>query len=230
MGDDNSNKPGKGYWQQREWRRRSWQRRNRLSILLVVLGLFIGAVAGNFLYEKSSSHYSAPDLSYLWERYKPTSTEGHEADKPPKGWESHYRRAPDLGSPTYGKPASSEERQVSGSSGQFNICVTSIRITCVVDGDTIWYQGSKIRVEDIDAPEIFSPKCASEKALGERAKHRLLELLNAGPFQLVRHGDRDKDRYGRLLRTIERNGHSLGMILVSEGLARRWDGARHPWC
>lgn len=112
----------------------------------------------------------------------------------------------------------------------FRTCVSSIRVNCVVDGDTIWYSGEKIRIEDIDAPEISNPKCASEEALGQRAKHRLLELLNAGPFQLVRAGDRDKDRYGRLLRVIERDGQSLGGILVAEGLARRWDGARHPWC
>ena len=223
-------KPGKGYWQQRDWRRRTWYRGSRQSIRLIVLGLFVGLVVGNFIYEKLSTHYTPPNFANLWERYKPASTSSHEANKAPKGWESHYRRAPDSGDPTYREPASSNERQVAASSGQFNICVTSIRITCVVDGDTIWYQGSKIRVEDIDAPEIFSPKCAAEKALGERAKYRLLELLNAGPFQLVRQGYRDRDRYGRLLRTIERNGQSLGMILVSEGLARQWDGRRHPWC
>lgn len=152
------------------------------------------------------------------------------AERIPKGWESHYRHAPASDSPAYRAAPTSGAEQAATSTGQFNICVTSIRITCVVDGDTIWYQGSKIRFEDIDAPEIFSPKCAAEKALGERAKYRLLELLNAGPFQLVRQGYRDRDRYGRLLRTIERNGQSLGMILVSEGLARQWDGRRHPWC
>ena len=124
------------------------------------------------------------------------------------------------------------ELSSSGEEGQayFRICATSVRVNCVVDGDTIWYEGKKIRVEDIDAPEIAHPKCASEEALGNRATERLLELMNAGPFRLVRYGDRDTDRYGRLLRVIERDGQSLGMILVNEGLARRWDGARHPWC
>ena len=88
-----------------------------------------------------------------------------------------------------------------------------------MDGDTLWYEGKKIRVEDIDAPEIAHPKCASENALGEKAKYRFLELMNAGPFKLVRHGDRDTDRYGRLLRVVERDGQSLGMILVNEGFA-----------
>ena len=42
--------------------------------------------------------------------------------------------------------------------------------------------------------------------------------------------ERDRDRYGRLLRIVTRDGNSLGMTLVAEGHARAWDGARRPWC
>jgi len=114
--------------------------------------------------------------------------------------------------------------------GPFTLCSRGSRIQCVVDGDTIYYAGRKIRLEDIDAPETFQHKCESELALGKRATDRLLQLINSGPFQLVNRGGRDEDRYGRKLRTIERDGRSLGEILVAEGLARRWDGARHSWC
>jgi len=100
----------------------------------------------------------------------------------------------------------------------------------VIDGDTIRYHGVKIRLADIDAPETYEPKCSSELALGQRATDRFLELINAGPFEVVAAGERDMDGYGRKLRLIERGGHSLGAILVSEGLARRWDGARRSWC
>lgn len=110
------------------------------------------------------------------------------------------------------------------------ICAPGPRDNCVVDGDTLWLAGDKIRLQDIDAPEISEPKCASEKALGERAKRRLLELLNNGPITLVATGGRDRDRYGRLRRVVEVNGRSVGDELIREGLARRWDGARHPWC
>src|SRR5829696_2988400 len=103
------------------------------------------------------------------------------------------------------------------------------RQDCVVDGDTIWYGGLKIRLADIDAPEISEPKCASEATLGHRAKRRLFELINSGPIEIVRTG-RDEDRYGRKLRVVMQNGRSLGEILVAEGLARRWDGARRSWC
>ena len=44
------------------------------------------------------------------------------------------------------------------------------------------------------------------------------------------YGRRDEDQYGRKLRLVTRNGQSIGMMLVAEGLAREWDGTRHPWC
>ena len=114
--------------------------------------------------------------------------------------------------------------------GTFTLCIQASQQNCVIDGDTIRYGGTKIRLEDIDTPETHEPRCATEAALGRRATRRLLELVNAGPFQLVRTGGRDEDRYGRKLRTITRNGRSVGDVLIAEGLARRWDGARRNWC
>ena len=114
--------------------------------------------------------------------------------------------------------------------GDFRLCTSARQQNCVVDGDTIRHDGVKIRLADIDAPEVFSPRCAAEAALGQRATERLLQLINAGPFELVPSGLRDADRYGRKLRVIERDGRSLAATLVAEGLARPWDGARRSWC
>ena len=125
-------------------------------------------------------------------------------------------------------PASSGFSSVGG--GRFTLCSTGNQAQCVVDGDTIHYAGLKIRLEGIDAPETYQFKCSSELALGKRATNRLLELINSGPFEIVNRGGRDEDIYGRKLRTIERDGRSLGDVMVAEGLARRWDGARHSWC
>ena len=71
---------------------------------------------------------------------------------------------------------------------------------------------------------------AELKALAEKAMRRFIQLVNAGPFELRAWPDRDADRYGRKLRVLLRNGHSLGDVLVSEGLARTWTGRRQPWC
>lgn len=111
----------------------------------------------------------------------------------------------------------------------FTLCSDGPRIDCVVDGDTFWLHGEKIRIADINAPETHGAGCQAELALGNRATWRLLALLNAGPFTLEIHG-RATDRYGRDLRVVKRNGHSLGGQLVSEGLAEPWRGHRSNWC
>jgi endonuclease YncB( thermonuclease family) len=114
--------------------------------------------------------------------------------------------------------------------GDFTLCSHANRTNCVVDGDTIRYNGTIIRIEGIDAPETHRAKCESEKALGMRATRRLLELVNLGPFEIVHKGKRDTDKYGRKLRVLERNGRSFGDILIAEGLARRWEGRQRSWC
>jgi endonuclease YncB( thermonuclease family) len=117
----------------------------------------------------------------------------------------------------------------SGLRTHFSICFMGGGYNSVVDGDTIWLRGVKIRIADIDAPETHDPRCSSEKQLGDRATLRLRQLLNGGIVTLET-VDRDRDRYGRELRIVDVNGRSVGDALVAEGLARKWDGARHPWC
>ncbi len=104
----------------------------------------------------------------------------------------------------------------------FSICGVARRTDCVVDGDTFWFRGDKIRVADIDTPELSPPRCQREAELGEAARRRLQALLNAGPFTLIA-GARDQDQYGRKLRIVSRGGRSIGDMLVAEGLARRWN-------
>jgi endonuclease YncB( thermonuclease family) len=104
------------------------------------------------------------------------------------------------------------------------------RAVRVIDGDTFDYRGMRVRVADIDTPEVAG-QCAAETALAARATRRMRALLTAGPFELDRlPTGRDEDRYGRKLRIVTRGGRSLGDQLVAEGLARTWTGRREPWC
>jgi len=112
-------------------------------------------------------------------------------------------------------------------SRSFPICGSGKRINCVVDGDTFWVDGEKIRIADINAPEVSSPKCGAEKSRGDRATRRLRDLLNAGAFEMQ---GGDTDRYGRSLRTLHRNGRSIGGTMVEEGLAHDWNGYKENWC
>lgn len=113
--------------------------------------------------------------------------------------------------------------------GAFDRCEGAGRVTCVVDGDTFWYRGLKIRIADINAPELGHPSCAFEARLAEAATRRLTDLLNAGPFTLAIEG-RETDKYGRALRVVMRGGRSLGEALEREGLAEHWHGRRGDWC
>lgn len=115
------------------------------------------------------------------------------------------------------------------SAALFALCQPGPRETCVVDGDTFWLAGQKVRLADINAPETHQAGCAAEQALGDRATRRLIALLNQGPFELNVEG-RPRDKYGRLLRVATRRGHSLGAQLVAEGLAEPWRGRRSDWC
>ncbi|MBX4925714.1 MULTISPECIES: thermonuclease family protein [Rhizobium] len=111
----------------------------------------------------------------------------------------------------------------------FSICGSGQRITCVVDGDTFWFRGEKIRIADIDTPELSPPRCERERERGLAAKQRLLDILNSGPLSFKTTA-REEDRFGRKLRIVYRDRRSVGDILIAEGFARKWLGSRRSWC
>ena len=109
----------------------------------------------------------------------------------------------------------------------YGICRDNHRVTCVIDGDTFWLRGEKIRINNIDAPELLTPKCPAELALAQQATVRLAELLGSGRLRVLRDGI---DKYGRTLAVVQAGGADVGDGLVAEGLARTWSGRREPWC
>jgi endonuclease YncB( thermonuclease family) len=139
--------------------------------------------------------------------------------------------APKLGDGIAADAAVPVRQVVDRESAHFPICGSGKRITCVVDGDTIWYRGLKIRLADIDTPEVSNPGCTNEARMGHRATRKLQALLNQGNFTVAPNPDgRESDKYGRALRVLTRNGQSLGSELVDAGLATRWGGPRVEWC
>lgn len=89
----------------------------------------------------------------------------------------------------------------------------------VVDGDTLRVDRRLVRLIGLDAPELH----------GACAARRLAELVQGG-VTLHPHG---RDRYGRTLALVfDADGRNLATVLISEGLARRYDGRgpRSGWC
>jgi micrococcal nuclease len=111
----------------------------------------------------------------------------------------------------------------------FGYCFRGGGSNCVVDGDTFWIGGDKVRIAGIDAPETHPPRCAYEARLGEQATEKLHALLNSGAVTMTRI-DRDRDVYGRMLRNVQVNGADVGEAMVGAGVAREYRGGRRPWC
>ena len=111
----------------------------------------------------------------------------------------------------------------------FGFCHTGGGTNCVVDGDTFYLAGQKVRIADIDAPETHDYGCPAELARGQQATRRLQQLLSSGAIRMASI-DRDTDSYGRKLRTVEVDGTGVGEALVGEGLARWYEGGRRSWC
>lgn len=85
----------------------------------------------------------------------------------------------------------------------------TIRDALVIDGDTIWHGGQKIRLIGIDAPEI-------DTADGRRAKKHLEGLL-AG--RLIRVLPKGHDQYGRLLAVLWTGKGDVCKAMVEAGFA-----------
>jgi endonuclease YncB( thermonuclease family) len=109
------------------------------------------------------------------------------------------------------------------------VCGYSRRVDCVVDGDTLWLDGEKIRLANIDAPEV-NGRCRAEKARAAEATRRLAQLLHDRPARMVRMGS---DRFDRTLAAISTSEGDVGNRLVGERRAVPWRGKREPvetWC
>ena len=205
----------------RRSRWRSWQRRVRMTLAdvrLVGLGGFLAALL-----------YFQAGLPVPWPGQTAQPDNPFE-DARANDWQAPANLPPPTATPTGGAVADSDApstESIDTLRARFHLCHSGGGSNCVVDGDTFWFRGQKIRIADIDTPETHPPRCAEEARLGATATQRLHGLLNAGPFTLEGSGD---DRYGRALRTVTRGGASLGGVLVDEGLARWYGGGRETWC
>ena len=128
--------------------------------------------------------------------------------------------------PPVGPLAAAPERVSTG----FTPCGTGRSSACVVDGDTFKLGDRRIRITGIDAPELLAPQCPGEEVLARRSADRLRELLNQGEFEMIAHRLQRRDRHGRDLMVVQRNGQSIGALLIDEGLAHRYLGSKRSWC
>lgn len=117
-----------------------------------------------------------------------------------------------------------------GFKGQFYYCGRSGLNNCIAESGVFWHDKTAVRLADVDVPSAESARCDAERQRGFRAKVRLRELLDAGPFDLVLSDSGDREQSGAKLRVAMRGGKSIGDQLVQEGLAQPKGGRFTNWC
>lgn len=84
-----------------------------------------------------------------------------------------------------------------------------IRKPLVIDGDTLFHAGHRIRLQGIDAPEL------TQKG-GEDAKNQLIRLIGTSPLRVEPRG---VDVYGRTVARVLAGRKDIGLAMVASGYA-----------
>jgi micrococcal nuclease len=114
------------------------------------------------------------------------------------------------------------------SAGEPELAGEGARVGRVADGDTLRLtDGRRVRLVQVDAPEPGS------ECWGEEATRTLAELAPPGTAVELERDPvlDDRDRFGRLLRYVSRDGELLNLAVVERGAAApyffRGDRGRH---
>ena len=91
-----------------------------------------------------------------------------------------------------------------------------LREAHILDGGTVSFGSERIRIANVEAPEIFEPGCRREREIGLKAKERLGQLIASGASQIEREGT---DAIGRTLARVRTGETDVGQTLLNEGLA-----------
>lgn len=108
----------------------------------------------------------------------------------------------------------------------------------VYDGDTVivsidlgfdvWLRRQRVRLSGLDAPEIRS-RDKAEKESGLLSRERLISLLalrGGKPLTLRVSEYNASEKFGRILGRIFADGVDVAEVLLTEGLAKPYDGGR----
>jgi len=102
------------------------------------------------------------------------------------------------------------------------------------DGDTCYVtvdgKNTKIRLLELDTPEISKPKCDQELQMGLKARDYLNNLImNASSIEFKT--DYKKDYFGRILSYLIIDGEDASAKIVSNNLGVVYDrNNKQDWC
>ena len=102
----------------------------------------------------------------------------------------------------------------------------------VVDGDTLARGSVRLRVLNLDAPDIGNhARCTLERKRGEEARRYAVQLLrSARSGAVVVTPSGRVDRYGRALVWVSISGQDFAALMIAAGHGRPWRGRSSDWC
>ena len=119
-------------------------------------------------------------------------------------------------------PATAYRTPLSGASLEVASLASAATVLHWVDGDTVETDQGRVRLVGVDTPEV-SDTCSRADQATTNAKR----LAPRGSVVTLRDPSsvQETDKYGRLLRYVEVNGHDVGYSQIREGLGiARYDG------
>lgn len=100
----------------------------------------------------------------------------------------------------------------------------------VVDGDTLARDGERLRLVNLDAPDLGShARCQTERNRGEAARDYARALLASADTVTVRPAGRI-DRYNSPLVWVDVDGRDYAALMIAAGHGRPWRGRSSDWC
>ncbi|MEO6012924.1 MAG: hypothetical protein ABIQ30_04985 [Devosia sp.] len=109
----------------------------------------------------------------------------------------------------------------------YPLCADEKLRSCVENGNTFWYGGEFMRLENVNPPEPTKQACAPEVSTAVQAAARLKQLLNSGEIFVFRYGT---DGDGHTLTRVISQGRDVGETLIGEHLAQPNSGANGAFC
>lgn len=109
----------------------------------------------------------------------------------------------------------------------------TFKVTRVIDGDTFEieipnYGVDRIRIKNIDTPELRKARCKQEKELAKAATELAHTYLNEKSVSLIT--DAKRDPYGRTVAFVTLpDGRDYGSLMLASGLAAPWP-SKVDWC
>ena len=108
-------------------------------------------------------------------------------------------------------------------------------VSCIVDGDTLWKDSVKYRINGLDTPQLEQSMCTHEHQLAEQATQALISLLNNTVSKVIPTSEIDDLK--QPLANAYAGNYNIADLIIAQGLGveykkreNRKEWRTKQWC